>query len=857
MRKQYFAENPGRLISVIILSALLSIPAFSANLSFEPFNPVLPDGTTLNLFVSGDEFFNWVHDSQGFPVKTGPDGYYYYVTQNDSVFTLTSYRVGITNPLLLTALKKTVIPSNIGRKRDEFYVKTEMEDRKNKFSNDAKWSGTYNNMVIYIKFSDQSEFPSTSRVAYDLMLNSETTASVRHYYREISYNNVDMVSYHMPGGVTSTISYTDINPRDYYRPYNASTNPTGYSTSEEKTKREHGLLVRAVDFIDDNYAKPAGVNFDTNNDGNFDNVAFIIKGVSDGWNDLLWPHRWSLYSYTVALWNKRVYGYTLQLENVSMKTFSHEMFHALGAPDLYHYESTGTPVGTWDLMASGSGHPGAWMKSKYGGWIGTIPEITQSGTYSVMPLIEPSKNAYKILSPLSSEEFFVVEFRKKTGLYESKLPSSGLIITRIDTRKRGNAQGPPDEVYVFRPNGTLQSDGTINSATFSDTYSRTEFNDFTNPVSFLQDGTNAGIYISNITWHNDSMTFSVDLDRPMSFSVGETGFNMIELNWASVGSKPFMIASSMTDETFVPLPSKTYAVGDTIGKSGKIVYKNYTKSFRHSGLESDELYHYTIWSVLDESAGKYSGPLTGSGRTGVFIISSLPHFEDFSTIQPGSLPLGWKAEGGESQWNIQNSADMSLPYSILIKNLGTGSALLYTPGFYLSSSKKYLISFKYKSAPGPVKESLILNAGKNRYDGSLGYNTLLSNLAVPQTDYLLSRIIFSPPSTSDWYFSINSGIGGQGVIIDDFMVEEVSNQTKNLSDPVSFYPNPASSYIIIPARQKTNVTIYNIQGKTVLSKTIEGTRDIDVSGFAPGEYYIRFTNPVTDKTKKLIILGVR
>jgi M6 family metalloprotease-like protein len=88
----------------------------------------------------------------------------------------------------------------------------------------------------------------------------------------------------------------------------------------------------------------------------------------------------------LTLWGSRVYGYTFQLENVSVKTFTHEMFHALGAPDLYHYNNNRVPVGTWDLMASGSGHPTAWMKSKYGGWIESIPEITTTGTYSIKPL---------------------------------------------------------------------------------------------------------------------------------------------------------------------------------------------------------------------------------------------------------------------------------------------------------------------------------------------------------------------------------------------------------------------------------------------------------------------------------------
>jgi len=165
-----------KIFAAVSIVAALSLPVQAAWLWFEPVRVDLPDGTTLNLFVSGDEFFNWAHDSQGFPVKKGADGYFYYMTQNDTVFSYTRYRAGVTNPLLIPGMKKTVIPSNTLKKRENFYRITEAEDRKNKISYDGKWSGTFNNLVIYIKFSDQTEFPTTSRAAYDALVNSLTNA---------------------------------------------------------------------------------------------------------------------------------------------------------------------------------------------------------------------------------------------------------------------------------------------------------------------------------------------------------------------------------------------------------------------------------------------------------------------------------------------------------------------------------------------------------------------------------------------------------------------------------------------------------------------------------------------------------
>jgi M6 family metalloprotease-like protein len=856
--KQHFPPSSvtSRLIFALLTGMVLSATVCSAPLWFEPFRAGQPDGTTLRLFKSGDEFFNWAHDTLGFPVQVNDDGYYYYMYQNDSVFSFSPYRVGLTDPLKVAALKTTSVPSNIYKKREAFYKTVEDEDAKRKFRYDSKWSGTFNNLVIYIKFSDQPDF-SVSRTTYDNLFNSLSTTSVRHYYREISYNQTDMVSHHMPGSVNENIAYTDINPRNYYRPYNATTNTIGYSTDSEKTSREHGLLARAVRYINDNYQSPEGANFDSNNDGYFDNVAFIIKGSSDAWSDLLWPHRWVLYSHTANLWGSRVYSYTFQLENVSVKTFTHEMFHALGAPDLYRYNNNRNPVGTWDLMASGSGHPMAWMKSKYGGWIESIPEITTTGTYTIKPLTESSQNSYKIASPYSIGQYFVVEFRKKTGLYESKLPSEGLIITRIDTRYRGNAQGPPDEVYVFRPGGTPDTDGEISKATFSSTVSRTDFTDLTNPAAFLQDGSPGGVFINNITWHGDSMTFTVTLDNPLNLTLSPVSDDRMHLNWASGRNSTFIIAASTSSESFTPGASSTYSPGDRIGNSGEIVYRGTSKSFTHDGLESDELYFYTVWAVIDETNGVYSLPLRSSARSGIAVLSSFPYTQDFSSLLSGKLPLGWKAEGGATQWSPETQYVFSDPYALLVKNGGAEASWFFTPGFYLSSQSKYLLTFRYRSGIAGETGKITLHSSLNRHDGTLLANTIYSDLDVPRNDYVIARVVIKPAQTGPWYFALKSGAGEGGVLIDDFRLETAPAKTRKLTNPAEFYPNPAIDRIIIPAEETTSISILRHDGKVLYSKTIDGTSEIDISWLEQGIYYLRFSTEDGLKASKLIVTGRR
>ena len=88
--------------------------------------------------------------------------------------------------------------------------------------------------------------------------------------------------------------------------------------------------------------------------------------------------------------------------------------------------------------------------------------------------------AYKI-RPIGSEEYFVVEYRRKEGsTFDSGLPESGLLVYRINPAYTGgnvnyNGATRLDEVYVFRPGGTVTADGNIEKAALSEESGRTAF----------------------------------------------------------------------------------------------------------------------------------------------------------------------------------------------------------------------------------------------------------------------------------------------------------------------------------------------------------------------------------------------
>jgi M6 family metalloprotease-like protein len=495
------------LLLLLLPGLLLSAPIYD-----EPVTLYQPDGTELHLLISGDEFYNYIHDAIGFTIMQNPKtGYYVYAVLDGINLVPSNYAVGYVNPYSAGIVPGLHIPTEqIQRKRNAFFNESPKD------MGDAPKTGTIRNLIVYIRFADENEFTDLSSY-YHLLFNNDSANknSMLNYFREASYNALSIFSYQYPIPPGSTvISYQDIYVRNYYKPYDSINNPIGY-TSSNKTSREHTLLKNAITFIAPLVSDT--LNLDGDNDGRVDNVCFIIYGSSTAWADLLWPHRWSLYSQTVYINNKRVYDYNFQLQN-SLKSsgvgvLCHEMFHSLGSPDLYHYTSNGiSPVYRWDVMDNNRNPPQhmcAHMKWKYGTWISNIPTISAPGTYSMKPLINPTNNSYKILSPHSAIEYFVVEYRRRLSIFENSLPGDGMIIYRINSTLNGNANGPPDEVYAYRPNGTLTANGSPASANYSSTFGRTEINYTTNPNPFLFDGSQGGLNIFGITAIDSTISFTL------------------------------------------------------------------------------------------------------------------------------------------------------------------------------------------------------------------------------------------------------------------------------------------------------------------------------------------------------------
>jgi len=617
----------------LFLVFISSLVLKASYVTSEPCQVKQPDGEVIDCFVSGDEFFNWLHDADGFTIIQAPDGYFYYgIVQGDLVVP-TQHKVNTINPEQAGLRKWAKVSLQEYERRKNLFI------RDNNTSVTAPHTGTMNNLVVYIKFSDDTEF-ATTRQTYDNRFNLTSGSSLKSYFSEVSYNQLTISSTHYPECAMNTnLSYTDTHPRSYFEPYNATTNPNGYQGDKQRTLREHQLLRDAINWINQNSPVSGTLNIDSDGDGLVDNISFIIRGTYTGWSQLLWAHRWVLYSYDVFINGKQVWDYTFQPETqVSVTMTCHEMFHTLGAPDLYHYTGNGiSPVSTWDLMHNGSGHMTAYMKWKYSGnnWISSIPEITTSGTYTLNPLTSETNNCYRIASPNSATEYYVVEYRIKGGTFESTLPGSGLIAYRIDPLQNGNASGPPDEVYIYRPDGTTLANGSPADAYYSLGSGRTAINDGTNPSGFLQNGNSGGLNISNVTSAGITISFTVNLDfvtTPVSLSATPLSASQILIDWQKNGAgNNIVLAWSATPTFGTPAEGTAYVAGAEIPGGGTVLYSGDGVSFTQTSLTTATTYYYKLWSV--DVSNSYSIGITDNATTYCEAIS-LPLTEAFTSAFP-------------------------------------------------------------------------------------------------------------------------------------------------------------------------------------------------------------------------------
>ena len=640
-----------KLTTIMVLWAMAVI-LIAAPHSFLPLQVNQPGGQELTIYASGDEFHNWLHDKDFYTIMRAEDGSYVYAEPGPVSIKAGSLKVGTSLP------SSRGIAPGLNLSKEEIAAKYDRyKDSMRDYSNGrSPHTGAFNNLVVFIKFLGDPDFtqPITT---YDNMFNNATMGanSMKNYFQAASYQqlNVDSFFFPEPNG-NVILTYIDTHPRNYYRPISGS-NPIGYDPDDDNERmiREHTMLANCMTATAPQI--PTTINVDGDNDGYVDNVCFIVQGSPDGWAELLWPHRWTLYGAEAYVHGAMVWDFNLQLESSlsssGASVLSHEMFHSLGAPDLYRYnDTTITPIGSWDLMSSNTNppqHMSAWMKYRYGQWLAAPPILSASGEYTLSPVASSSTNNIYRIPSWRSTESYVVEYRRPSGIYDGTIPGPGLLVYRLDARRNGNAGGPPDELYIYRPGGSsTTTNGILSQAAFSADTGRTEISEVTTPRGFMGNNASGGLNIYDIGIMGETITFKVKIsDIQLTFPHGGEGWfagSNKTLTWkakSTTGSVKIEYSSD-GEQTWNLVTASTL-------NNGSYLWQNIPM------IDSDAC-HIRITHLTTGQTDSNSYPFT--------VISQIATPEPISPgnanpATPTNPTLSWTSVAGASAYTIQLSLD--------------------------------------------------------------------------------------------------------------------------------------------------------------------------------------------------------
>lgn len=411
-----------------------------------------PDGTTIEVRLTGDEFHHYWQDRNGNVVKCDSLGYWRVVESQPTPATIKARRQA--SRMLQSRPNKAVGSVNLAPR----------------------------GLVILVNFSDSKFANANNQAAMNELMNSDNytyngaTGSVRKFFSD-----------------QSDEQYTP--DFDVIGPVTLSENVAHYGSNDASGNDvlPGNMVVEACNIANASY----GVDFtqyDNDGDGYVDFVYIVYagKGEADGGADeTIWPHNWDLesaYYYDNCTYNKNKrrfdgkyinnYACSGELDGSSGKragigTIAHEFGHVIGLPDLYdidygqNSEDEMTP-GSWHIMDGGSYNnegrtpPNYTIYDKYFlGWkTPTNPGATAktltlqaAGTSGFQGYQIASSNS--LLTATSTNTVYYIENRQQSG-WDAYLPGHGLVIWKIMYSQS-----------VWEANGPNDTDGTIRYAVVS------------------------------------------------------------------------------------------------------------------------------------------------------------------------------------------------------------------------------------------------------------------------------------------------------------------------------------------------------------------------------------------------------
>lgn len=385
---------------------------------------IMHDGTSVQIYHHGDEYFHWTTLEDGTWVERLADGSYITTTAlNDEQ--ISARRLSAKRYMPRATHK--AYPVNIAPR----------------------------GLVILVSFKDLAF--GTSRVTIDSMMNG------KNFSRSYSYTENGKVYNIMAQGSAwqyfHDVSMGQYSPKfDVVGPVKISQNMKYYGANDNSGNdlRAEAMIQEACKLAN----SQCGVDFsqyDNDNDGQVDFVYVVYAGYGEADTDdenTVWPHSYCLSQagYNLTLNGKKIdlYACSSELNGSSQRydgigTFCHEFSHVMGLPDLYTNVSRHKTLGAWDILDYGPYNNNGNTPPSYSayerffvGWL--TPELLTEAKQVRLENLTTGNKACLISTTNQHNlqgndpdptSFYLLENRQQTG-WDTYIPGHGLMLTKID-----------------------------------------------------------------------------------------------------------------------------------------------------------------------------------------------------------------------------------------------------------------------------------------------------------------------------------------------------------------------------------------------------------------------------------------
>ena len=477
-----------------------------------------PDGTQLALTMRGDEHFHCLVTTDGVPVVCHEGGYYYALFGEEG---LEASALLAHEPAQRSAGEQAFVEGLSAEDNAAGYTAKARGRRSAAASRVAEvpTTGEVYVPVLLVQYKDVKFSSDDPKTAFEERVNGDNytaeggCGSIREYFVEQS------------GG--------QFTPRfDIIGPVTLDENMEYYGANDKigNDQRPREMVIDACKKVYS--ARLADFKrYDNNGDGYVDILYVIYAGYGEAsYPDMLentiWPHQWQL--ETPQTFNGvRISRYACNNELDGYKgttldgigTFCHEFSHCLGLPDFYDTSAEGKAFGMslWSIMDQGcynnDGHTPCGYSAYEKDCLGWKPlvELRNPAQVTLSPLGEGG-TGYKIVNEANPDEFYVVEYRDKSG-WDKYIPAEGMLVTHVDYLSsawyENIVNNDPDHqrVTIIPADGKLTAQ-TLGGDTYPGLSGNTSLTATSKPAAKVYVGGTMGKDITDIASVDGAVTFN-------------------------------------------------------------------------------------------------------------------------------------------------------------------------------------------------------------------------------------------------------------------------------------------------------------------------------------------------------------